>query len=123
MRHRPAPVSHVGGKAPRLQLQEGRVGCQRDLHAQKSVGGKAPRLQLKEGHAGWPGKGWTKEIHERKRGASKGREDCCWITPEKHYEFRSKVEVDKFLLVLKAAGDGDEKKAKLAMNKNRQQSQ
>ena len=106
----------VGGKAPRLQLQEGRG---QDLHARKSVGGKAPCLQLKEGHAGWPGKGWTKEIHVRKTGASRGRADCHWHTPEKHFKFRSKVEVDKFLMALKAAGDGDEKKAKLAMNKNR----
>ena len=111
----------VGGRAPRLQLQEGWVGCRRALHARKSVGGKAPRLQLKEGHAGWPDKGWTKETHVRKTGASRGRADCCWHTPEKHFKFRSKVEVDKFLMALKAdaGADGDEKKAKLAMNKNR----
>ena len=119
MRAGPIAQKSVGGNAPRLQLQEGHVGCRRDLHARKSVGGKASRLQLKEGHAGWPGKGWTKEIHARKTGASRGGEDCCWCAPEKHFKFRSKVEVDKFLMALKAAGDGDEKKAKLAVNKNR----
>ena len=48
----------------------------------------------------------------RKTGASKGRADCHWHTPAKHFRFRSKVEVDKFLMALKTAGDGDEKKGK-----------
>ena len=108
----------VGGRAPSLQLQDGRFHCWRDLRARKSVGGKAPRLQLREGHAGWPGRGWRKESRVRKTGASKGRVDCYWHTPVQHCRFRSKVEVDKFLMALTTAGDGDEKNAKLAMNKN-----
>ena len=110
----------VGGRAPRLQLQDGQFRRRHDLHARKSVGGKAPRLQLREGHAGWPGRGWKKESRVRKTGASKGRVDCYWHTPVEHFRFRSKVEVDKFLMELRSdASDGDEKKAKLAMNKKR----
>ena len=38
----------------------------------------------------------------------------------KAFKIWGKVEVDKFLMTLKAAGDGDEKKAKLAaVGKNR----
>ena len=110
----------VGGRAPRLQLQDGQFRSRHDLCARKSVGGKAPRLQLREGHAGWPGRGWKKESRVRKTGASKGRVDCYWRTPVEHFRFRSKVEVDKFLMELRSdASDGDEKKAKLAMNKKR----
>ena len=109
----------VGGRAPRLQLQDGRFRRRHDLHARKSVGGKAPRLQLREGHAGWPGTGWRKESRVRKTGASKGRVDCYWRTPVEHFRFRSKVEVDKFLMELRSTANGDEKEAKLAMNKKR----
>ena len=89
--------------------KKGRKATRKHTHRQEKA---------RAGRVGWPGKGWTKEIHERKRGASKGREDCCWITPEKHFEFWSKVEVDKFLVALKAT-DGDERKAEPAMNENR----
>jgi hypothetical protein len=102
----------------------------RNLFARKSVGGLSPRSQLRakivieasvgtrmtfisEGPAEWP-KGWTKKIHERKKGATKGRRDCYWITPKRNFKLRSKVEVGKFLVALKAA-NGDERKAKLVM--------
>jgi hypothetical protein len=104
----------------------------RNLIARKSVGGLSPRLQLRveivqkneasararstfisEGPVEWP-KGWTKKIHERKKGATKGRRDCYWITPEKRFKLRSIVEVRKFIVALRAA-NGDERKAKLAI--------
>jgi hypothetical protein len=100
--------------------------------ARKSAGGLSPRSQLRakivqkneasararstfisEGPVEWP-KGWTKKIHERKKGATKGRRDCYWITPEQHYKLRSQVEVRRFIVALKVA-NGDEKKARLAM--------
>jgi hypothetical protein len=106
------------------------------IPARKSAGGMAPRFQLRakiaqkneasararstfisEGPVEWP-KGWTKKIHERKKGATKGRRDCYWITPEQHFKLRSEAEVRRFIVALEAA-DGDERKAKPAMKNHK----
>jgi hypothetical protein len=82
------PCKQAGGWPPTM----------RNVIAWKSVGGLLPCLLaipkndaalapakltfISEGPAEWP-KGWTKQIHKRKSGATKGCKDCCWTTPEK----------------------------------------
>jgi hypothetical protein len=100
------PCKQAGGRPPTMM----------NAIARKSVGGLSPCLLaipknevlaparltfILEGPAEWP-EGWTKQICKQKNGATKGRKDCCWITPEKHFKLRSTVEVKKFLTALKA---------------------
>ena len=106
MRTKTPACKSAGGLAPRLQLRAKMV--------QKNEASAPARLTLiSEDPAEWP-KGWTKKIHERKKGATKGRRDCYWITPEQHYKLRSQVEVRRFIVALEVA-NGDEKEARLAM--------
>jgi hypothetical protein len=109
MRKRTFARKSAGGLPPRLQLRA-------KIVKKNETSARARSTFISEGPVEWP-KGWTKKIHERKKGATKGRRDCYWITPEQHYKLRSEVEVRRFTVALKVA-NGDEKKARLAMKHN-----
>jgi hypothetical protein len=47
----------------------------------------------------WPDK-WTKDIFQRTQGATKGRFDSYYFSPNKKYKLRSLVEVEWFLKIL-----------------------
>jgi hypothetical protein len=66
----------------------------------------APRRPL-DVEGGWP-KGWIEQIYQRGGGATKGRPDSYWYTPNKMHKIRSIVNVKLFLSFLeKCNGDED----------------
>jgi hypothetical protein len=111
------PRKSVGGQSPfrLLSLAMKKIPSRknRSVSARSTFISEAgPHERLKSG-AEWP-EGWTKRIHQRKNGASKGRKDCYWITPKNRCRLRSMKEVENFFVALEAT-DGDEIRARETM--------